>query len=49
MLQLVATSLKVPLLFLLTLVVTLPSLYVLSALARSRLSFLHTLRLLLGA
>jgi hypothetical protein len=48
-LQLVATSLKVPLLFLLTLVVTLPSLYVLSALARSRLSFLHTLRLLLAA
>jgi hypothetical protein len=48
-LQLVATSLKVPLLFLLTLAVTLPSLYVLSALARSRLSFLHTLRLLLAA
>ena len=48
-LQLVATALKVPLLFLLTLAVTLPSLYVLSALARSRLSFLHTLRLLLAA
>jgi hypothetical protein len=32
-LQLVATSLKVPLLFLLTLVVTFPSLYVFSALA----------------
>jgi hypothetical protein len=37
-LQLLATALKVPLLFLLTLVVTLPSLYVLSALARSRRS-----------
>jgi len=48
-LQLVATALKVPLLFLLTLVVTLPSLYVLSALARSRLSFTHTVRLLLAA
>jgi hypothetical protein len=49
MLQLIATSLKVPLLFLLTLLVTLPSLYVLSALARSRLSFTHTVRLLLAA
>jgi hypothetical protein len=48
-LQLLATALKVPLLFLLTLVVTLPSLYVLSALARSRLSFTHTVRLLLAA
>ncbi len=38
-----------PLLFLLTLLVTLPSLYVLSALARSRLSFTHTVRLLLAA
>jgi hypothetical protein len=48
-LQLLATALKVPLLFLLTLIVTLPSLYVLSALARSRLSFTHTVRLLLAA
>jgi hypothetical protein len=48
-LQLLATALKVPLLFLLTLVVTLPSLYVLSALARSRLSYTHTVRLLLAA
>jgi hypothetical protein len=48
-LQLFATALKVPLLFLLTLIVTLPSLYVLSALARSRLSFTHTVRLLLAA
>jgi hypothetical protein len=48
-LQLLATALKVPILFLLTLVVTLPSLYVLSALARSRLSFTHTVRLLLAA
>jgi hypothetical protein len=48
-LQLLATALKVPLLFLLTLLVTLPSLYVLSALARSRLSFTHTVRLLLAA
>lgn len=48
-LQLLATALKVPLLFLLTLIVTLPSLYVLSALARSRLSFRHIVRLLLAA
>jgi hypothetical protein len=48
-LQLLSTALKVPLLFLLTLIVTLPSLYVLSALARSRLSFTHTVRLLLAA
>lgn len=48
-LQLLATALKVPLLFLLTLLVTLPSLYVLSALSRSRLSFTHTIRLLLAA
>lgn len=48
-LQLLASALKVPLLFLLTLLVTLPSLYVLSALARSRLSFTHTVRLLLAA
>jgi hypothetical protein len=48
-LQLVATTFKVPLLFLLTLVVTFPSLYVVSALADSRLRFLDTLRLLLVA
>jgi len=48
-LQLLATAIKVPLLFLLTLLVTLPSLYVLSALSRSRLSFTHTVRLLLAA
>lgn len=47
--QLVATSIKVPLLFLLTLLVTYPSLYVFSALAGSRLQFGHTLRLLLAA
>ncbi len=47
--QLFATTLKVPLLFLLTLLVTLPSLYVLSALAGSRLHFRETLRLLLAA
>ena len=48
-LQLLATAVKVPMLFLLTLIVTLPSLYVLSALARSRLSFSQTVRLLLAA
>jgi hypothetical protein len=48
-LQMIASMAKVPLLFVLTLVVTFPSLYVFSALARSRLSFEPTLRLLLGA
>jgi hypothetical protein len=48
-LQLAATMAKVPLLFLLTLVVTFPSLYVFSALANSRLSAQDTLRLLLAA
>lgn len=48
-LQLLATTLKVPLLFLLTLVVTFPSLYVVSALANSRLRAPDTLRLLLVA
>jgi hypothetical protein len=47
--QLVATSVKVPMLFLLTLVVTFPSLYVFSALSRSRLAAPETLRLLLAA
>jgi len=47
--QLVATTAKVPLLFLLTLAVTFPSLYVFSALANTRLEVKDTLRLLLGA
>jgi len=47
--QLIASMIKVPLLFLLTLAITFPSLYVFSALARSRLNELDTLRLLLGA
>lgn len=47
--QLLTTAAKVPLLFLLTLAVTFPSLYVLSALAGSRLLAPDTLRLLLGA
>jgi hypothetical protein len=47
--QLVFTTIKVPLLFLLTLIVTYPSLYVFSALARSRLAAAETLRLLLAA
>ncbi|MHC4470826.1 MAG: hypothetical protein ACYS99_07660 [Planctomycetota bacterium] len=46
-LQLLTTMLKVPLLFLLTLVVTFPSLYVFSALANSRLRSVDTFRLLL--
>lgn len=44
-----AAAAKVPALFLLTLVVTLPSLHVFAALARSRLAFVQTLRLLLAA
>jgi hypothetical protein len=47
--QLLATSLKVPLLFLLTLLVTYPSLYVVSALFDSKLRHKETLRLLLAA
>jgi hypothetical protein len=47
--QMAASMAKVPLLFVLTLVVTFPSLYVFSALARSRLTFESTLRLLLSA
>ncbi len=46
-LQLLATTFKVPLLFLLTLAVTYPSLYVVSALFDSRLRHAETLRLLL--
>ena len=44
--QLFATTIKVPLLFLLTLVVTFPSLYVFSALSNSRLGAADTLKLL---
>lgn len=47
--QAAATIIKLPLLFLLTLAVTFPSLYVFGALAGSRLGFLSTLRLLVGA
>jgi len=47
--QIGAATLKVPLLFVLTLIVTFPSLYVFSALAQSRLTFQMTLRLLLAA
>jgi hypothetical protein len=47
--QIGAATLKVPLLFVLTLLVTFPSLYVFSALAQSRLTFQMTLRLLLAA
>jgi len=47
LLQLCASTLKVPLLFLLTLCVTFPSMYVLSALAGSRLDPARTLSLLL--
>jgi len=46
--QLLATTVKVPLLFLLTLGVTFPSLYVFSTLAGSPLAFLQALRLLLA-
>ena len=48
-LQLVATTLKVPALFLLTLAITLPSLYVFNALVGSRLTLDSVLRLLLAA
>lgn len=47
-LHLLATTFKVPLLFLLTLVVTYPSLYVVSALFESKLKHRETLRLLLA-
>lgn len=47
--QLLATTLKVPLLFVLTLFVSYPSLYVVSALFNSRLRHAETLRLLLLA
>jgi hypothetical protein len=47
--QVPATMLKVPALFLLTLMVTLPSLYVFNALVGSRLTFPSVVRLLVGA
>ncbi len=46
--QLVASAVKLPLLFLLTLLVTLPSLYVFNALVGSRLSLNSVLRLLVA-
>jgi hypothetical protein len=48
-LQLIASTLKVPLLFLLTLLVTLPSLYVFNALIGTRLSVVSVLRLLVAS
>lgn len=47
--QLTATTCKVPLLFLLTLLVTFPSLYVFNALIGSRLTLGSTLRLIIAA
>jgi hypothetical protein len=47
--QILSSLAKVPLLFLLTLFVTFPSLYVFSALAKTKLSFTQTLRLVLAA
>ncbi len=47
--QLIATTGKVPLLFLLTLIVTFPSLYVFNALIGSRLTLGSTLRLIIAA
>src|SRR5580692_6500282 len=44
--QLAASAVKVPLLFFLTLVVTMPSLYVFNALVGSKLSFIAVARLL---
>jgi len=46
--QLVASMVKLPALFLLTLLVTFPSLYVFNAMVGCRLSFTATLRLLIG-
>jgi hypothetical protein len=48
-LQMLAAMVKLPALFLLTLVVTFPSLYVFNALVGTRLNFLSTLRLLIAA
>jgi hypothetical protein len=47
--QIVASMIKVPALFFLTLLVTFPSLYVFNALVGSQLRFLAVLRLLIGA
>lgn len=47
--QLLATVIKVPAMFLLTLLITFPSLYVFNALVGCRLSLAATLRLLVGA
>ncbi len=47
--QLIATTLKVPILFWLTLLITLPSLYVLNALVGSQLSATNLLRLLVAS
>lgn len=47
--QMVASSIKVPALFFLTLLVTLPSLYVFNALVGSRLRLLNLLRLLIAS
>lgn len=47
--QLVASTVKIPLLFFLTLVVTFPSLYVFNALIGSRLSVVSSLRLLIAS
>ena len=47
--QLIASTFKVPLLFILTLLITLPSLYVFNALVGSRLTVEVTLRLLVAA
>lgn len=47
--QIVATTGKVPLLFLLTLLVTFPSLYVFNALVGSRLTLMATLQLIVSA
>ncbi|MCA9263460.1 MAG: hypothetical protein KDA60_06405 [Planctomycetales bacterium] len=49
LLQFVATTVKVPLLFALTLIVTFPSLYVFNALVGSRLKLLSMLRLLVAS
>lgn len=48
-LQLIASTLKVPALFFLTLIVTFPSLYVFNALVGSRLRLLNLLRLLIAS
>jgi hypothetical protein len=48
-LQIVSSAIKVPALFLLTLVVTFPSLYVFNALVGSRLSLVNMLRLIMAA